>query len=142
PLRAFARMIPLRLNQRARCVASAAEPAPPPTVCRRAECGDCQLVQRVTGVKAPSLADVLATVDLAIEQPNQWQRRYPTAYSLHRTLLDLVSSPIGFPLFDVRDYEASEVDWAFDYLEKKFLGPAADANEGASYFLVPFFYGS
>jgi SAM-dependent methyltransferase len=114
PLRVFARMVPLKAAQMAS--------------------GD--------GVSG-DVAKLLSTCDLILEHPNYWQRRYATAYSLYHTLLDMVSSPVGFLLRQVPEYEQAPVDVAFDALETALLKATAPGQKlGRGFFIVPFYFGS
>jgi len=84
----------------------------------------------------------ISTVDLIVEQPNKWQQRFPTAYTLYHSLLDLVSSPIGFPLHKVPEYAMALVDETFDIIETEFLKASVNDNRNGSYFIIPFYFGS
>lgn len=115
--------------------------------------------------------DPITEIDLIVEEPNKYQQRFPTAYSLYHSMLHLVSSPIGFPLNRVPGYKKALVDELYEKLESEFLAnktskkpkapppttaqgdqnepqstepttkPSCKDDEDKSYFLIPFYFG-
>jgi hypothetical protein len=71
--------------------------------------------------KASRLGETFSRINYVLEDPNRWQRSYPTAYGLYHALIDLVSSPVSFPLHALPSYEQADVDSASDTLETAFL---------------------
>ena len=101
-----------------------------------------QMIPVPTGpVKDDEIWGLMKTARLVVERPNTKQRRFPTAFGLYLSMLSQVSSPVGFPLSGVPEYDAAWVDDAFYTIESKALPPASEDGHN-SYFIIPYYFGS
>lgn len=90
--------------------------------------------------------------DFILEQPNEFQERFPTGYGHFHTLLARISSSQAFPLSWAYDYNKCKVDKLYDKLETPNLCftetceagtiAAPVASQSPAFFIVPIFFGS
>lgn len=102
----------------------------------------------------PTLDDQkISAYDFILEDPNNFQLRFPTGYGHFQTLLSRVSSQQAFPLSWAYNYERSKVDEEYDKLETPNLCFREKATETShwrgpesttkpAFFLLPVYWGS
>jgi hypothetical protein len=98
---------------------------------------------KFTGLFSDSDDEEIFRYSLLLEPPNRAQHRFPTAYSLYHTLLDIVSSSQGFTHEWAPTYHRTRVGEEFDKLEKRLLKlDLAGPDFEADFSIVPLYYAS
>ncbi len=98
---------------------------------------------KMTSLTADGNDEEIFQHTLMLELPNPAQHRFPTAYGLFHTLLDLVSSPQAFAVDWAPNYQRSPVDVQFEKLETKLLGTAQMQKwKNREFSIIPIYFGS